>query len=195
MAGPLEYSAPMKKQFIFIPLVVILLTSKACSLELPANSEDSNNFFSSPGWTNLVLLVNAKADLGAQLNWNTNEDVASDFDKQVCKSLHIQSRSPVMISYKELSTVFHFSKTNELFDSSQEMGGSFSLIYQDGKITRTNTEDHVPINYIPLLDPKVKELNVDIDLLLSVTPLEKPEDVKYERRSFRFVYRNRWVND
>jgi hypothetical protein len=174
-----------------------LLANESYSSESPTNSEGSDNFFSSTRWTNLVPLINAAADLGAQLNWNTNEAVVSDFDKQVCKSLGIRSKSPMMISYKELSLVFHFPKTNEWLVPSQEMGGSLNLIYQDGKIVRTNTEEQVPGNCIRLFDPNAKELTVEIDLLLGVAPLEKPQDVKYKyvRRSFRFAYRNRWVDD
>ena len=168
---------------------------KAYSFEPPANSEEAGHFFSSARWTNLVSSVNAVADLAAQLNWNTNEDMVSAFDKRVCESLGLRPKSPVFVSYKELSLVIHLPTTNECFDSSQEMGGSLNLIYSDKKIVRTNSEAQVPANYIRLYDPKVKELTVEIDLLLSTMPLDRPQEVKYLRRSFRFVHRNRWVND
>ena len=172
-----------------------LLVAKACAFELPTNSEDLNKLLSSTMWTNTVLFSNARADLGAQLNWNINEGVVSDFDKQVCKSLGIHSRSPMMISCKELSCVFFSSETNQWFGSQQEMGGSLDLIYHDGQIIRTNTDEQVPDDTILLFDPNVKELTVEINLLLSVAPVGRPQDVKYVRRSFRFVHRNRWVND
>ncbi|HEX3857433.1 MAG TPA: hypothetical protein VHY30_09070 [Verrucomicrobiae bacterium] len=114
---------------------------------------------------------------------------------RICKSLPANSTSPRIISCKEISCVFHYRTTNECIPSYQEMGGSYNLIYRDGKITRTNSVDEIPGNYIYVVDPHVKNVIVEIDLLLGVAPLEKPQDVMYFRRTFRFVYKNGWKED
>lgn len=75
------------------------------------------------------------------------------------------------------------------------MGGSYNLTYRDGKIARTNSVDQIPANYIYVVDPHVKNVIAEIDLLLGVAPLEKPQDATYFRRTFRFIYKNGWKED
>jgi hypothetical protein len=180
-----------------IPLVffaLFLLAAKKCY-----SQEYRTNFTDEASFTNylqsIIPSINQKADLGALLHFNTDEDVTCDFDEQVCKSLPANSTSPRIISCKEISCVFHYRTTNECIPSYQEMGGSYNLIYRDGKITRTNSVDEIPGNYIYVVDPHVKNVIVEIDLLLGVAPLEKPQDVMYFRRTFRFVYKNGWKED
>jgi hypothetical protein len=180
--------------FLIVASAMALMANHAYSSELVTNSE-SEKFFFSPEWTNLVSINNAIADLGTQLNWSANEDITSEFDKQVCKSLGIRPKSAVIVAYKEVSFVLHSTKTNEWLRSHQEMVNFSKLICQNGKIVRTNTDEQIPSNEIYLFDPKVKELTVEIELLISVAPFEKPQEVKYARRSFRFAHRNRWVAD
>jgi len=165
----------------------VLLINEARCHEYPTNSSDPKD------WMSYIASINAKADLGALLHYNTNEDTCSNLEKLLCKSLDIQSKTPMIISYKEFSLIFHNGKTNECLESSQEMGPLPHLVYQNGAITRTNNEEKVLSNYIWIVDPNIKEPMVEIDLLVSVEPIGRPQDVKYMRRSFRYVYRNGWI--
>lgn len=169
-----------------LPLFAIALCSQGYSHEYPTNFLD---------WKNYIPSINAEADLGALLHGNIKESIPSDFDEQICKSLSIKSESPMIISFQEMSFVFHYRTSKECIESSQDMSPLWGLIYQDGKITRTTNTDQVPVNYVRIVDPAVKNTIVEIDLLLGVAPLEKPQDVKYVRRSFRFIYNNGWKED
>lgn len=161
----------------------IALCSQGYSHEYPKSIRD---------FLNLIPSENAKAELGALLHGNIKESVPSDFDAQICRSLNIKSKSPVIITFQEVSFIFHYPTAKARIKSSQEMSSWWDLIYRDGEITRTNSADQVPFNDIGLVDPSVTNEMVEIDLLLGVAPLEKPQDIKYVRRSFRFVYSKEW---
>jgi hypothetical protein len=182
----------MKRIALFIICSFLFVAIKSYAHDYPTNLSlaDFTSYIAPR-----IPLVNERANLCALLHFNSNEDATCDFDEQVCTSLTTNSGLPRIISCKEISFVYHCRTTNEFFESSQDMAGSYNLIYSNGKITRTDSEDQIPENDIYVVDPNVKDTTVEIDLLLGMAPLKTPKDVVYLRRQFRYVYRNGWLKE
>jgi hypothetical protein len=55
---------------------------------------------------------------------------------------------------------------------------------------RPGSTNEIPLIRVSTVDRHRKELTADLDLLVGVTPVAAPQDARYFRRSFRFVYRD-----
>ena len=127
------------------------------------------------------------------------------FDEALCKSIQTNIAQSMVISYQEISFVFHYPTTNHLdrassseidkltVPSSSEIDHPYQLLYRKEGVSRVflYTND-VPLNYIRLYDPGQKQISAELDLLIGVSPLIDPHAIKYLRRSFGFVYKDKW---
>lgn len=130
------------------------------------------------------------------------------FDEAICKSIRTNSTQTLVVSYQEISFVFHYPTTNHLdapssskidnlvVPSSSEIGHPYQLLCKQTGVSRvTLYTNDVPLNYIRLYDPSQKQISAELDLLLGVSSLENPQDIRYVRRSFHFTYKDGWKGD
>jgi hypothetical protein len=139
----------------------------------------------------LLKAINAEVDLAQQLFLNTNKDGYCDFDKKVCKLLPTKSAAPRIIAYQQVSFVFHYPTTNECTGSSTEMSLPDQLLCSNGKITRTNSVKEIPVNYVRIVDPHLKRVMAEVDLLLGVSALGD-STTQYFRHSFWYTRKRGW---
>ena len=123
------------------------------------------------------------------------EETNRDFDQKVYGSVRTNTSGPIVISYSLVSFVFHYPAGIAHAPSATEMVQPNQLVCTKEGITRQDTKDEIPGNYVRISDSNSKEVTAELDLLLSVAPLGKPEELKPLRRSFRFVYRNGWKDE
>jgi hypothetical protein len=123
------------------------------------------------------------------------EETNRDFDQRVYSSVRTNTSGPIVISYNLVSFVFHYPAGVPHAPSATEMVNPDQLVCTKEGTRRRDTTDEIPANYVRIADSHRKEVSAELDLLLSVAPLGKPEELKHLRRSFRFVYRNGWKED
>ena len=143
-------------------------------------------------WPSIANSSNIAVDLAHQLFLTTNNSSCTDFGKIVCKTLPAHATMPELISFKQISFVFHYPIGSKFAESISEMSLPDKIINTNGKITCTNSTVAIPVNYIRLLDPNFKHMNADVDLLVGISPLEGGPKIEYFRRTFQFVYDGSW---
>jgi len=121
------------------------------------------------------------------------------FDEKVVKSLEAAAKPPAIVSFHLVSFVFSYPTTNDYMGSASEMGRPNELIWTTEGIVRregpTNKIHWIPLNYVRIVDGQRKEVIAELDTLIGVAPLKNPEEVRYFRRSFRFVHGDVWRED
>ena len=118
------------------------------------------------------------------------------FDERVYKSVRSVMKPPVTISYQLISFVFFYPTTNGCIGSYTELGQPDGLLCTGQGISRTRdfTND-IPLNYVRVVDSHKKGVVAELELLISVAPVNEPEAAQCLRRSFRFVHRESWKED
>jgi hypothetical protein len=139
--------------------------------------------------------INSGMDLASELLEKTNVYGYTSFDRQIVTSLPIEA-SPRLIVYQQFTIVFHYPRKEQRVESLVDMARLCGLISSGDSIIRTNSAEKVPVSIVRLVDPGVKEVEAEVNVLLGVSPLEDSQKVKYFKRSFRFLYRNKeWKYD
>ena len=130
------------------------------------------------------------------------------FDEALCKSIQTNSTNTFVVSYQEISFVFHYPTTNHLdapssspidnfiVPSSSEIAHPYQLLCKKSGVSRvTLYTNDVPLNYIRLYDPNQKKISAELDLLLGISSLENSQNIRYIRRAFHFTYKGGWKGD
>lgn len=123
------------------------------------------------------------------------EEPNRDFDQKVYASVGTNGTGPIVISYSLVSFVFHYPAGVPHAASATEMVQPDQLVCTKEGVKRREIKDEIPANYVRISDSQTKVIGAELDLVLSVAPLGKPENTKCVRRSFRFVYRNGWKEE
>ena len=151
-----------------------------------AQSQNTNStIFGELAWAETY---NHEVDLIHSLLNQTNRN----FDQKVCSSLTTNADGPVVISYRLVSFTFYYPAGIAIPPSSTEMANPDELVCKKDDIIRRATTNEIPANYVRLFDSRRKNAESELDLLLGIAPLERPQEVRYSRRSFRFVYQKGW---
>jgi hypothetical protein len=135
-----------------------------------------------------ALTLNREVDFMRSLLEETNRD----FDQKVYASVGTNGSSPIVVSYSLVSFVFHYPGGVAHAPSATEMVQPDQLVCTKEGIKRRSIKDEIPANYVRVSDWHTKDVGAELDLVLSVAPLGKPEETKCLKRSFHFVYRNGW---
>jgi hypothetical protein len=135
-----------------------------------------------------ALTLNREVDFMRSLLQETNRD----FDQKVYASVGTGGGSPIVVSYSLVSFVFHYPAGIAHAPSATEMVQPDQLVCTKEGIKRRSSKDEIPANYVRIPDSRRKEVGAELELVLSVVPLGKPEETKCLKRSFQFVYRNGW---
>jgi hypothetical protein len=138
-----------------------------------------------------ALTLNREVDFMRSLLEETNRN----FDQKVYASVGTGGGSAIVVSYSLVSFVFHYPAGIAHAPSATEMEQPDQLVCSKEGIKRRSTKDEIPANYVRVSDSQRKEVGAELELVLSVAPLGKPEEPKCLKRSFRFVYRNGWKED
>ena len=123
------------------------------------------------------------------------EETNRDFDQKVYALVGTNGSAPIVISYSLVSFVFYYPAGIVHAPSATEMVQPDQLICTKGIVKRRDAKDEIPANYVRMSDMQRKEVGAELDLVLSVAPLDKPGETKCLRGSFRFVYRNGWKEE
>jgi len=132
--------------------------------------------------------MNREVDFMRSLLQETNKA----FDDKIWRSVKRDVAKPTVVSYQLVSFVFYYPTGVPYAPSATEMAQPDELVFVNDSVHRKATTNEVPANYVRVLDAHRKTIGVQLDLLLAVAPLDKPNDLVSLRRSFRFVYRNGW---
>jgi len=135
--------------------------------------------------------VNREVDLARSLLAETNRS----FDQKVYDSVRTNAHDPLVISFHLVSFIFYYPTGVAFLGSVTQMGQPDELVCTKDGILRRATTNEISANYVRVLDAHRKSVGADLDLFLGVAPLGKPQEAKYFRRSFRFVYQNGWKED
>jgi hypothetical protein len=116
------------------------------------------------------------------------------FDTAVFKSVRSIVKPPFVTTFEQISFVFSYPTNNEFVVSHCEMGLPVSLLCSGESVTRTNMSrtNEIPLNYVRIVDPHKKTLTAELDLLIRLESVGRPEDVQFVRRSFQFANRDGW---
>jgi hypothetical protein len=121
------------------------------------------------------------------------------FDEKVVKSFEADAKPPAIVTFHLVSFVFSYPTTNDYVGSASEIGRPNELIWTTEGIARregaTNKIHWIPLNYVRIVDDQRKVVTAELDMLIGVAPLKNPEEVRYFRRSFRFVHGDVWRED
>jgi hypothetical protein len=170
-----------------------------CILTLVLSLPVALTAFSQSPQTNASILAglpwaetyNREVDLIHPLLNQTNKN----FDQKVCRSLSTNASNPVVISYQLVSFTFYYPTGVAFAASSTEMASPYELVCTKDGILRRDSTNKIPANYIRVSDAQRKSVEAELDLLLGVAQLQRPQDIRYFRRSFRFAYQNGWKED
>jgi len=139
-----------------------------------------------------AVTLNREVDLMRSLFAETN----TSFDEKVLQSVEKDAKRPVVISYQLISFIFYYpTGVVYLTSSSTEMDQPDELVCTMAGVTRKATTNEISANCVRLMDSQRATVGADLDLLLGVAPLERPQDTRYVRRTFRFVYKNGWTEE
>ena len=121
------------------------------------------------------------------------EDTNKNFDQKLYRSLITNDSSSVVITFHMASFVFYYP-TGVAFlpESGTDMANPDELVCTKDGISRRATTNQVPGSVVRLLDTRKKNVEAEFDLLLGVAPLQRSQDVRYFRRTFRYVYKDGW---
>jgi len=171
---------------VFTGLVILSIGSAAASspIVVPKYTASTN------GWLSGNLLLESHLPV-ALFQW-TN----AAFDEKVYESVRKAVKPPMIISFHLITFVFSSPSTNDLVFSFCEMDQPHQLICTGTKVSRRpGSTNEIPLNRVSAVDRHKQELTADLDLLLGIAPLNDPQDVRYFKRSFHFVYRDGWKED
>jgi hypothetical protein len=99
----------------------------------------------------------------------------------------------MIVSFLLITFIFSSPSTNDPVYSFCEMGRPDELICTGVSVSRRpGSTNEIPLIRVSTVDPRKKDVTADLDLLIGVASLNKPQDIRYLRRSFSFVYRDGW---
>jgi hypothetical protein len=179
----------MKRRAILSMLLVLLVEfgpfAEVLSQILVPNYHPSTNSLLSAG-------IQQEAHLAVSLFAETNKT----FDERVYQSVRSEAKPPLVISFHLISFVFFHPTTNDYVGSHSELGQPDELLCTGETIShRKGSSNDIPLNYVRVVDRRRKEVAAELELLVGVASLKSPQDVRYFRRSFRFVYRDGWKEE
>jgi hypothetical protein len=115
------------------------------------------------------------------------------FDTKICESVRKTTKPPVVISFPLITFFFSSPDTNDPVYSFCEMDQPDELVCTGTNVfRRPGPTNLIPVIRTSTVNTRKKEVTADLDLLIGVAPLNKPQDIQYFRRSFRFVFRHGW---
>jgi len=118
------------------------------------------------------------------------------FDEKVYSLVRKDCQPPAIISFQLVSFVFSYPSTPGWAPSTCDTGQPDQLLCTAEGVSRSsNSTNEIPLNYVRIVDPQKRDITADLDLLLGVAPLNKPKEVRYFRRSLRFVYQDGWIEE
>lgn len=118
------------------------------------------------------------------------------FDAKVYESVRTTVKPPIVVSFLLVTFIFSSPNTNTPVYSFCEMGQPQELLCTGTNISRRpGSTNEIPLIRVSTVDRNKKDLTADLDLLVGVAPAADPQDVRYFRRSLRFVYRDGWKED
>ena len=165
-------------------LAVALGLALRSTMALQAAQTNASDFAELP----YALTLNREVDFMRSLLEETNRD----FERKIYASVGGSGGSPIVVSYSLVSFVFHYPVGITHAPSATEMVQPDQMVCTKESIQRRSTKDEIPANYVRVSDSQRKEIGAELELVLSVAPLGKPEQTKSLKRSFQFVYRNGW---
>jgi hypothetical protein len=145
-------------------------------------------------WNFAVLAGEPEAFLGIPYSVSNEVDLIRSFlgsgvfDAELCKSLKLQKKSAVQISYLQASFVFFYPKQEAVQPSYAEMGTLDHILYENGRIVRREQAGKIPLDYVRVFDPTRKRVTAEVSVLVVIIPTESVEKRRIERRLFKFQY-------
>jgi hypothetical protein len=178
-----------------VPTLLLAIAIGSASLAAPSSqilvpkvTPDTNGLFSGAFSGYLPQEVNLPVALFQETN--------TTFDMKVCESVRTTIKPPMVVSFHLVTFIFSSSSTNDPVYSFCEMGRPDELVCTARSVSRRpGSTNEVPLIRVSTIDRHKKDVSADLDLLISVAPLDTPQDIRYFRRSFRFVYRDGWKED
>lgn len=135
------------------------------------------------------LSVRREVDLMRSLLVATN----AAFDRIVATAIPINTNRNVTITYLQVSFIFYYPDAKEVSPSNTELGFLDDLAHKSGRIVREpNSTNQIPLNYIRVFDSSKSDITAELDIFVSVSPLNGIQPRQYYRRSFYFVYKDGW---
>jgi len=180
----------MRRISIITLFLVIAVSSAAMAgasspILVPKLGKGTNDLLSRSFFEYLPQEVNLPVALFQETN--------TTFDMMVCESVRKTVKPPMTVSFLLITFIFSSPSTNDPVYSFCEMGHPDELIYTGGIISRRpGPTNEIPLIRVSTVDTRKKGVTADLDLVVGVSPLAKPQDIQYLRRSFRFVYRDGW---
>ncbi|MEQ1934874.1 MAG: hypothetical protein ABL962_13525 [Fimbriimonadaceae bacterium] len=124
------------------------------------------------------------------------QETNTSFDTKVYESVRTDVKPPMIVSILLVTFIFSSPNTNDPVYSFCEMGTPDELICTGTNVSRRlGSTNEIPLIRVSTVNRHKKEVTADLDLLLGVAPLNDPKDIRYLRRSFRFIYRDGWKED
>jgi hypothetical protein len=184
----------MNRSSIFSLLLTIVVgislpAAASPQILVPEFPPETNGLFS--GWLPFVNLPQ-EVNLPVALFQETN----LTFDTKIYESVRKTTKAPVVLSFLLITFIFSSPSTNDPVYSFCEMGQPDELVCTGTNVyRRPGSTNEIPLIRVSTVDRHKKEVTADLDLLIGIAPLENPQDVRYFRRSFRFVFRHGWRED
>ena len=164
------------------------LAAASSQVLVPKVASDTNALFSGAFSGYLPQEVNLPVALFQETN--------TTFDMKVCESVRATIKPPMVVSFHLVTFIFSSPNTNDPVYSFCEMGRPDDLVCIGRSVSRRpGSTNEVPLIRVSTVDRHKKDVTAELDLLISVAPLDAPQDIRYFRRSFRFVYRDGWKED
>ena len=139
-----------------------------------------------------VKTLNREVDLMRSLIAETNKA----FDQKICASIGEVPKKPLVVSFQQVSFIFYYpAGVSYLKTPGTEMDAPDELICTKSAVLRRATTNEIPANSIRVLDVHRKNVTAEVDVLLGVSSLDKPNDATYVRRVFRYIYEDGWKED
>lgn len=118
------------------------------------------------------------------------------FNTEIYESVRKSVKPPVVISFQLITFIFSSPSTNDPVYSFCEMDQPDELLCTGKSVSRRpGSTNEIPLIRVSTVDPHKKDVTADLDLLMAVAPVKDPQDVRYLRRSFHFVFRHGWRED
>jgi len=171
-----------------LPVGIASLTAISSPILVPKYTPDSNALFVGAISGYLPQEVNLPVALFQETN--------TTFDTKVCESVGKTIKPPVVVSFLLVTFIFSSPSTNDPVYSFSETGRPDELVWTGKSVSRRpGSTNEIPLIRVSTVDRHKKDVTADLDLLIGVAPLDAPQDVRYFRRSFRFIYRDGWKED
>lgn len=181
-----------KVAFLTLALAVSVASgpsaAAATKILVPKYTPETNGFFSGIPIGDLPQITHLPVALFMETN--------ATFDTKVYESVRTTAKPPFAVSFRLVTFVFSSPNTNTPVGSTSEMAEPDELFCTGTNVVRRpGPTSEIPLIRVLTVDRRKKELTADLDLLLGVAPVAAPQDVRYVRRSLRFVYRDGWKED